>query len=106
MNVQSIGEARLTRLLRTAVDPRAGASLESVDPEDVALLTSRRLDEVPDEERAALLDAIAGDPSLARLVADLSRAGVMERSVDPRRIHRRRQFRLALAACAAVAFGL
>jgi len=106
MTMPMIDESRLSVLLRTAVGSRAGTRLEQVDPEDVALLTSGRLDEVPGADRAALLDAIAGDPSLARLVADLSLAGVMERSADPRRIHRRRQFRLALAACAVVAFGL
>ncbi len=101
------GEARLEDACRTAVSPRGGRHLDSVDPEALALLASGDLEALSDEERIAVWEAAAGDPQVARLVAELVGSGtiVVER---PKAAVRRSRvgMRLAFAACGLMAVGL
>jgi len=89
---------------------RADAVPVEVDPEHLALLASGRLAELPEAEQVALLDAVAADPDLVRLVADLSMPGVLEQGRDEpipiRSVGNPRPWRFALAACGLLAVGL
>lgn len=106
MSKPSINQEQLDQWCRLAVAPKTGSLLHHVDPEDLALLASRDLGAIAPERLPRLLDAVAGDPDLARLVADLASSGVMVRSADAPRGRRRGGLRLALVACGTIAFGL
>lgn len=97
---------------RRAASTSAGRHLHHADPEHLALLAAGRLEEVPEQERPALLDAVAADPDLATLVAELSAPGTLEGAADDaiplqrRRWSNPRPWRLALAACGLLAAAL
>lgn len=105
-------EEWLIEACRRAASASAGRHLHHADPEHLALLAAGRLDEIPEHERPALLDAVAADPDLAALVADLSVPGALEGAFDDaiplrdRRWASPRPWRIALAACGLLAAAL
>lgn len=101
------GEARLDDACRTAVAPRDGRHLDSVDPEALALLASGDLEALSDEERIAVWEAAAADPQVARLVAELAGSGTVVAERPTATVRRSRVgLRLAFAACGLMAVGL
>jgi hypothetical protein len=100
-------EARLDDACRSAISPRGGRHLDSIDPEALALLASGDLEALSDEERIAVWEAAAEDPQVARLVAELATGGIVMAS-QPAQTQRgsRVGLRLAFAACGLLAVGL
>lgn len=104
--------ADLAAACRRAVGVAEGRHLHEVDPEHLALLAAGRIGEIPEADRPAILDAVATDPLLARVVADLATPGVLEDGRDNAipmpagRWRDPRPWRFALAACGLIAAGL
>jgi hypothetical protein len=87
----------------------AGASVEHVDEEYVALLCEGNIEQIPAEDRAAILAAVASDPELAELVKELGAAGLgtQKRINDPAIFAlQAATWTWAAAACAVVLLGI